>query len=79
LFEGTFYLTKVDDKYRRFYAVKQGSSPLLKPTNNGIESGKTAERRLAALDNHFQAKSEQIDATTLRSVITNFHKKPLQE
>ncbi len=46
MFDGTFYLTKVDDKYRRFYAVKEGHSTLLKPSNKGIESGKTALARL---------------------------------
>ena len=79
MFEGTFYLTKVDDKYRRFYAVKKGHSTALKPSNNGVESAKTAaDRRLLALENHFAAFKAD-GSSPLRSVMTNFHKKPLQE
>ena len=79
MFEGTFYLTKVDDKYRRFYEVKKGTSTALMPSNNGVECAKTsAERRLVTLENHFAAfKGES--SSPLRSVMTNFHKKPLQE
>jgi hypothetical protein len=37
MYEGAYYLTKIDDKWRRFYAVK-GLAPLAP----GIQSAKTS-------------------------------------
>lgn len=71
MFDGTFYLTKVDDKYRRFYAVKDGKSPI-SPIKE--VQGQKTEGRLNTLEGHF---TTQKDEAVLRTLQINFHKKPL--
>jgi len=63
--EGTFYLTYVDEKYRRYYDRK-------KP------KGDRGVVRLQGINGHLTAQREY-DASVMRSVVANFHKKPLRE
>lgn len=56
-YDGTFYLTKVDDKYRRFYAIKDSKdekSQKLMPKQE-LESSKTSQK-LQILENHFKSR-----------------------
>lgn len=76
MFDGTFYLTKVDEKYRRFYAMKSGDKSVVLNPTKGLESSKTA-KRLGLIEQHMTSKLEDLDSSVLRSVVVNFHKKPL--
>ena len=66
LFDGTYYLTKIDNKHRRFYARKP------------VASSSRAFSRLATLGAHV-ANAEDEEASVFRSVFANFHKEPLRE
>ena len=95
LYEGTYYLTKIDDKYRRFYGVK---GVPLDPSTQGVQSAKTAmnltsqtAQRLNTVNNQLLAsgvktngkngekRTKDVDSSVMRSVVVNFHKKPLEE
>jgi hypothetical protein len=75
LTDGTFYLTNVDDKYRRSYQVKNGSFKITNP----LKPNQTAMKRLSHLDGHVTAGSTGIDSSVMKQVTVNFHKKPIQE
>jgi hypothetical protein len=47
MFEGTFYLTGIDEKYRRFYAYK-GDAGLIQD-GASIKSAKTSEQDTVSL------------------------------
>lgn len=59
--------------------------PELQPVGSILESSKTAaERRLRTIEGQVQSQASHVhhhenESTVLKSVITNFHKKPLQE
>ena len=80
MYAGTYYLTNIDDKHRRFYAIKEGPQreSEVKSGSASVKEGGKVERRLATLNSHFSKESNQdLDSSVLRSVIVNFHKKPI--
>mmetsp|Transcript_43488 Transcript_43488/g.41946 ORF Transcript_43488/g.41946 Transcript_43488/m.41946 type:complete len:126 (+) Transcript_43488:331-708(+) len=86
LLQGTYYLTKVDDKYRRFYAVKDTMAklePSLYLASNKLENSQHAGmRRLGQLEGQMttgEKPNEGIDRAVLKKVTVNFHKKPIEE
>ena len=43
--EGTYYLTHIDDKYRRFYAIKNSSGESSTTTStNALQTNQTADK-----------------------------------
>lgn len=56
MFEETYYLTKVDDKHRRTYAIKKGPiGPMIKTQSHPQSS--QIERRLTTLEGHLSSSS----------------------
>jgi hypothetical protein len=54
LLPGTYYLTKVDEKFRRFYALKgHEQEASISPK---LPKGSKQAERLASLNNHFVQK-----------------------
>lgn len=54
MYEGAYYLTKIDDKWRRFYAVK-GQPQQPQPTQQGVQSAKTSAVDLS--DEHLTSRT----------------------
>ena len=44
LYEGTYYLTKIDEKYRRFYAIKGESTPSLQSSLTSQSDSQAVQR-----------------------------------
>jgi len=96
MFDNTYYLTKIDEKWRRFYDIK-GTGQKIQPTGSqSVQSAKTSQAviRLNAVKNQLLAsgvetpanaknnrekRNKDIDSSVMRSVVVNFHKKPLEE
>ena len=54
---GTYYLTKVDDKFRRFYALKGTDQEA--SVSPRLPKGSKAAERLTSLNTHFPAALSQ--------------------
>lgn len=80
LFDDTFYLTGVDDKFRRHYAIKGESTNLV--SVGSLSPNKTFQR-LSVLESHLTANDDSAqkpeEQRVMRSMIKNFHRRPLPE
>ena len=66
LYDGTFYLVQIDEKFRRSYARK-----------GQTEGDKNALKRLNNVGGHLAAS--KLDEKVAKAISADFHKKTVQE